>query len=35
MKIGFVGIGSLGLPCAVAIAMKDHDVMAYDADAGL
>jgi UDPglucose 6-dehydrogenase len=30
MKIGFVGIGSLGLPCAVAIAMNGHDVMAYD-----
>jgi UDPglucose 6-dehydrogenase len=30
MKIGFVGIGNLGLPCAVTIAMKGHDVMAYD-----
>jgi UDPglucose 6-dehydrogenase len=30
MKIGFVGIGNLGLPCAVAVAMKGHKVMAYD-----
>ena len=30
MKIGFIGLGKLGLPCAVAIAMKGHDVMAYD-----
>jgi UDPglucose 6-dehydrogenase len=30
MKVGFVGVGRLGLPCAVAMAMKGHDVMAYD-----
>ena len=30
MKIGFIGLGKLGLPCAVAAAMKGHDVMAYD-----
>ena len=31
MKIGFIGLGrSFGLPCAVAAAMKGHDVMAYD-----
>jgi UDPglucose 6-dehydrogenase len=30
MKIGLVGVGRLGLPCAVAMAMKGHDVMAYD-----
>ncbi len=30
MKIGFIGLGKLGLPCAVAVAMKGHDVMAYD-----
>ena len=35
MKIGFVGIGNLGLPCAVAIAMKGHEVMAYDIVADL
>jgi UDPglucose 6-dehydrogenase len=32
MKIGFVGLGKLGLPTAVTIAMKDHDVMGYDID---
>ena len=30
MKIGFVGLGKLGYPCALAVAMKGHDVMAYD-----
>jgi UDPglucose 6-dehydrogenase len=30
MRVGLVGVGRLGLPCAVAIAMKGHDVMAYD-----
>jgi UDPglucose 6-dehydrogenase len=30
MKIGFVGLGKLGLPCAVAAASKGHDVMGYD-----
>lgn len=30
MKIGFVGLGKLGMPCAVAIAMKGHDVMGFD-----
>jgi UDPglucose 6-dehydrogenase len=30
MKIGFVGLGKLGLPCAVAIAFKGHDVLGYD-----
>ena len=32
MKIGFVGLGRLGFPCALAAAMKGHDVMAYDID---
>lgn len=32
MKIGFVGIGKLGLPCAVAIAAKGHSVCCYDID---
>lgn len=32
MKIGFVGLGKLGLPCAVAVASKGHDVMGYDLD---
>jgi UDPglucose 6-dehydrogenase len=30
MKIGFIGIGKLGLPCAEAIAKKGHDVIGYD-----
>src|SRR3989304_6147377 len=32
MKIGFVGLGKLGLPVAVAISMREHDVMGYDVD---
>jgi UDPglucose 6-dehydrogenase len=30
MKIGFIGIGKLGMPCAEAIAQKGHDVTGYD-----
>jgi len=30
MKIGFIGLGKLGLPCAEAIAKKGHDVSGYD-----
>ena len=30
MKIGFIGIGKLGLPCAEVIAEKRHDVTGYD-----
>ena len=30
MKVGFVGLGKLGMPCAVAMAMKGHDVMGFD-----
>jgi UDPglucose 6-dehydrogenase len=30
MKIGFIGIGKLGMPCAEAIAYKDHDVTGCD-----
>lgn len=30
MKIGFVGLGKLGLPVAVAIDYKGHDVLGYD-----
>ena len=30
MKIGFLGLGKLGLPCALAVDMKGHDVMGYD-----
>lgn len=32
MKIGFVGLGKLGFPCAVAVSLKGHDVMGYDID---
>jgi UDPglucose 6-dehydrogenase len=35
MKLGFVGLGKLGLPCAVACAMKGHDVMGYDVNPNL
>jgi len=30
MKIGFVGLGKLGFPCAVAIAQKGHIINGYD-----
>ena len=30
MRIGFIGLGKLGLPCAEAIATKGHDVSGYD-----
>jgi len=30
MKIGFIGTGKLGMPCAEAIASKGHDVTGYD-----
>ena len=30
MRIGFIGLGKLGLPCAVATALRGHDVMGYD-----
>ena len=30
MKIGFVGLGKLGLPVALAINSKGHDVCGYD-----
>ena len=30
MKIGFIGVGKLGMPCAEAIANKGHDVSGYD-----
>ena len=32
MKVGFVGLGKLGLPCATCISMKGHDVMGHDLD---
>jgi UDPglucose 6-dehydrogenase len=30
MRIGFIGLGKLGYPCALAIAAKGHDVLGYD-----
>jgi len=30
MKIGFIGIGKLGMPCAEVIAQKGHTVTGYD-----
>jgi UDPglucose 6-dehydrogenase len=30
MKIGFIGLGKLGLPCAEVVAQKNHDVTGYD-----
>lgn len=30
MKIGFIGIGKLGMPCAETVASKGHDVTGYD-----
>jgi UDPglucose 6-dehydrogenase len=30
MKIGFIGLGKLGLPCAETTAFKEHDVTGYD-----
>jgi UDPglucose 6-dehydrogenase len=30
MKIGFIGVGKLGMPCAEAIAQKGHSVTGYD-----
>ena len=29
-KIGFIGLGKLGMPCAEAIADKGFDVAGYD-----
>lgn len=31
MRIGFVGLGKLGFPCALAMASRGHDVLGYDA----
>jgi UDPglucose 6-dehydrogenase len=32
MNVGFVGLGKLGLPVALAMSLKGHDVMGYDVD---
>jgi UDPglucose 6-dehydrogenase len=34
MKIGFVGLGKLGYPCALAASLRGHDVMGYDLNPG-
>lgn len=30
MKVGFIGLGKLGFPCALAMSMKGHHVYGYD-----
>jgi UDPglucose 6-dehydrogenase len=35
VRIGFVGLGKLGFPCAVALGLKGHEVLGYDSDSGL
>ena len=30
MNIGFIGLGKLGLPCALAIESRGHNVVGYD-----
>ena len=30
MNIGFVGLGKLGLPCALAVESRGHSVVGYD-----
>ena len=32
MKIGFMGLGKLGLPCALAIESRGHEVVGFDYD---
>jgi len=32
MKVSWVGLGKLGLPCAVSAALRGHDVLGYDVD---
>jgi UDPglucose 6-dehydrogenase len=32
LNIGFVGLGKLGLPCALAVESKGHNVVGYDTD---
>lgn len=35
MKIAFIGLGKLGFPCAVGLAMRGHQVFGYDTDRAL
>jgi UDPglucose 6-dehydrogenase len=32
MNVGFVGLGKLGMPVALAMSLRGHDVMGYDVD---
>ena len=32
MRVGFVGLGKLGTPVALAVSLAGHDVMGYDLD---
>lgn len=32
MNVGMIGLGKLGMPVALAMALKGHDVMGYDVD---
>src|SRR5438093_11072807 len=32
MKVGIVGLGKLGMPVALALSHKGHDVIGYDID---
>jgi UDPglucose 6-dehydrogenase len=34
MKVGIVGLGKLGMPVALALSLKGHDVIGYDVDPG-
>lgn len=35
MRVGMVGLGKLGLPCALAIESKGHEVIGYDVNSGI
>jgi len=35
MKIGFIGLGKLGLPVAIAIGAKNHDIVGYDINSNI
>ena len=30
MNVGFIGLGKLGLPCALAVESRGHKVVGYD-----
>ena len=35
MNVGFLGLGKLGLPCALAVDARGHNVFGYDIDLGV